>query len=211
MLPIAVWAPAVLMPSLLLLAVGGAFLLDRVVRLKPPLGWGAGVGLVLLALWLFQANLPFVHSLVNDRRGRDLIDLLAPLKEVELPGGRDVVVLPWGGSYFAAGYGLLVSGELEGFDLVARHRDLQILVTAVADGAGKAHYGRLADAARRRHVTDRLPEEFFRSGQHVLGDLALRLAQAGELGADARQAARLLTPSIVHRRSPPPVGVCLSA
>jgi len=77
-----------------------------------------GGGLLLLALWLFRTNLPFVYGLVNDPLGRETIQMLQPLKDAELPGGRNVVALPWGGVYFAAAYGLYVTDELDGFELV---------------------------------------------------------------------------------------------
>jgi len=126
--PSAVWAPVVLMPSVLFLMLGLAVLLHRLTRIMFPLQWGAWAGLVLLSLWLFRTNLPFVHSLVNDRRGREVIQTLQPLKGADLPGGRNVVVLPWGGTYFAAAYGLYVTGELGGFELVDHRVDFRPIV-----------------------------------------------------------------------------------
>jgi hypothetical protein len=123
--PRAVWAPATLMPSVLLLMLGTAYLLHRLTRAVRPLRWGAWVALLLLSLWLFRANLPFVYCLVNDQRGREVIRLLQPLKAADLPGGRNVVALPWGGDHFAAAYGLYVTGELDGFDLVDHRVDFR--------------------------------------------------------------------------------------
>jgi len=126
--PRAVWAPVVLMPSLLLLVLGLAVLLQYLAQIAPPLRWGTWAGLVLLSLWLFRTNLPFVHSLVNDRRGREVIQMLQPLKGADLPGGYNVVALPWGGTYFAAAYGLDVTGELGGFELVDHMVDFRSIV-----------------------------------------------------------------------------------
>jgi hypothetical protein len=126
--PLAVWAPAVLMPSLLLLALGLAYLLRRLIRRLPALRWGAWMSLVLVSLWLFKTNLPFVHGLVNDPAGRDVIKLLRPLGNADLPGGRNVVALPWGGTHFAAAYGLYVTDELDGFQLIDHTRDLKSFV-----------------------------------------------------------------------------------
>ena len=128
MFPTAVWAPAALMPSILFLAIGLAYLLHRLARIGTSLRGGVWVGLLLLALWLFHTNLPFVHSLVNDPAGREVIQMLRPLKSTDLPGGRSVVVLPWGGTFFAAAYGLYVTGELDGFELVDHRGDFRSIV-----------------------------------------------------------------------------------
>jgi hypothetical protein len=82
----------------------------------------------LLSLWLFRTNLPFVHGLVTDGSGRNVIRMLAPLERADLPGGRDVVALPWGGNHFAAAYGLYVTGELESFELVDHLADFRSIV-----------------------------------------------------------------------------------
>ena len=126
--PAAVWAPVVLMPSMLFLVLGLAYLLHLLARMSPSLRWGTWAGLVLLSLWLFRANLPFVHGLVNDQRGREVIQMLQPLRGADLPGGRNVVALPWGGTYFAAAYGLYVSRELGGFELVDHMADFRSIV-----------------------------------------------------------------------------------
>lgn len=54
--------------------------------------------------------------------------MLQPLKDADLPGRRNVVTLPWGGDYFAAAYGLYVTGDLAGFDLVDHRVDFRSLV-----------------------------------------------------------------------------------
>ena len=131
--PRAVWAPAMLMPSLLLLILGLAYLLHRLTQTLPPFlaqgsRWGAWVALLVLSLWLFRTNLPFVLRLVNDPTGREVIQLLQPIGDADLPGDRDVVALPWGGTFFAAGYGLYVSEELEGFEIVDHRVDFRSVV-----------------------------------------------------------------------------------
>jgi hypothetical protein len=126
--PRAVWPPATLMPSLLFLMLGLAVLLHHLARIAPMLRWGARGALLLLSLWLFCANLPFVHSLVNDTSGREIIQMLRPLKDASLPGGRNVVALPWGGTFFAAGYGLYATNELDGFELVDHRVDFRSIV-----------------------------------------------------------------------------------
>jgi hypothetical protein len=125
--PEGVWAPAVLMPSLLLLMLGLAYLLCRLAKRVRVLRWGAWAGLSFLALWLFRSNLPFVYQLANDSHGREVIQTLRPLNDADLPGGGNVVALPWGRDYFAAAYGLYVTGELEGFALVDHRAPLQYL------------------------------------------------------------------------------------
>jgi len=160
--PRAVWPPAVLMPSMLFLMLGLAVLLHRLARIAPVLRWGVWGGLLLLSLWLFCTNLPFVHSLVSDRGGRQVIQMLRSLKDANLPGGRNVVALPWGETFFAAGYGLYVTNELDGFELVDHRADFRSIVQREgkiitlafnlgnwplywwADILGEAHYSSVA-------------------------------------------------------------------
>jgi hypothetical protein len=126
--PTTVWVPATLMPALLLLVAGAAHLSCRLAawrRWGRWLGWG---GLTVLSVSLFCTNLPLVWDRVRDPRGEDVIQTLGPLREAQLPGGRTVVALPWGGSYFAAGYGLYVTGELGGFELVDHRADFRSIV-----------------------------------------------------------------------------------
>jgi len=126
--PSGVWAPAVLMLALFFWAVGLAHLLGDLAEVALPLRWASSVGLVVLAAWFFRTNLPFVFSIVNANRGREVIQMLRPLRDADLPGGRNVVALPWGGDYFAAAYGLYVTGDLAGFDLVDHRVDFRSLV-----------------------------------------------------------------------------------
>ncbi len=126
--PSGVWVPAVLMPALFFYAVGLAYLFSGLAEVALPLRWVSLVGLVFLAAWFFRTNLPFVFSIVSANRGREVIQMLRPLKDADLPGGRNVVALPWGGDYFAAAYGLYVTGDLAGFDLVDHRVDFRSLV-----------------------------------------------------------------------------------
>jgi hypothetical protein len=116
--PKGVWAPAVLMPAVVFLALGLAWVLGSLAKRVTAARWVAWGGLLILAVWLFRANLPSVLSLTRDGRGREVVQTLEPLSHAELPGGEPIVVLPWGGDYFAAAYGLYVTGELDGFGLV---------------------------------------------------------------------------------------------
>jgi hypothetical protein len=126
--PSAVWAPAVLMPSILFLVIGLAYLVHHLARVVTAIRWIVCGGLLLFSLWLFRTNLPFVYRLVNDPLGRDVIQILQPLGGADLPGGRNVVALPWGGVYSAAAYGLYVTGELDGFELVDHRVDFRSVV-----------------------------------------------------------------------------------
>jgi hypothetical protein len=53
--------------------------------------------------------------------------MLKRLNHANLPGPQDIVVLPWGGDYFAAAYGLYVTGELDGFTIVDHRAPLRRL------------------------------------------------------------------------------------
>lgn len=126
--PTTVWVPSTLMPALLLLAVGAACLLCRLVAWWSWGRWLGWAGLIVLSLSLFRTNLPLVWDRVCDPFGGEVIQTLALLRETEIPGGRSVVALPWGGTYFAAGYGLYVTGELGGFELVDHRADFRSIV-----------------------------------------------------------------------------------
>ncbi len=124
--PSAVLAQATLMSTLMLMMVGLSYLLHRLACVSPFLRAGLLAGLMILAGWLFCTNLPFIRAL--QQGDTDVVQTLRPLNTLDLPGGQDVVALPWGGDYFSAAYGLYVTGELEGFDLVDHRADLQSIV-----------------------------------------------------------------------------------
>ena len=124
--PSAVLAHATLMPTLMLVMGGLSYLLHRLAYVSPFLRVGLLAGLVMLAGWLFCTNLPFVQALQQGHG--DVIQTLRPLNTVDLPGGRDVMALPWGKDYFSAAYGLYVTGELEDFDLVDHRANLRSIV-----------------------------------------------------------------------------------
>ena len=125
--PCAVWAPATLMPSLLVLALGCAYLFHWLAIQWAPARWLAWIGLLALSFTMFKTNLPSVWRLVRDPSGREVIQILSPLKSSNVPG-KHIVALPWGGSFFAAAYGLHVTGELGGFDLVDHRADFRSIV-----------------------------------------------------------------------------------
>jgi hypothetical protein len=127
--PAAVWAPATLMPALLLLVAGVVYLLHRL----PLPDWLGLAMLLTLATWLGRHNLPFVQQLVNDPSGQLIIDQLQPLNDAELPGGETVVAIPWGTTYFAANYGRYVSHTLENIRLVDHRANLPEI--AIAEGS----------------------------------------------------------------------------
>lgn len=127
--PPAVWAPAALMPAILLLLVGAAYGLHQLaaygygMRLA---GWGS---LVVAALFLYQVNRPFILSLVRDPSGREVIRQLQAVPD-DLPGGRTVVAIPWGTAFSAAAYGLYVADDLHNLILVDHRANLPDLVAA---------------------------------------------------------------------------------
>jgi len=126
--PHAVWAPATLMPCLLILALGCAYILHRLATRWSPARWLAWAGLLALAGLMFRTNLPFVWSLVRDRSGRDIIQTLSPLERSTIPGEDPTVALPWGGTLFAGVYGLNVTHELDGFEIVDHRADFRSIV-----------------------------------------------------------------------------------
>ncbi len=131
--PKAVWAPAVLMPALLCLAVGVAYGLRTVGGKRPFVRYAGWLGLAALALYLGISNRPFVTALTTDPAGREMITRLQGLAHPEQ--GADApptIALPWGSGFFAAAYGLYVSHELSGLVLVDHRADF----AAILDDAG---------------------------------------------------------------------------
>lgn len=129
--PRAVWAPAVLMPALLCVAAGSAYLLHKLGQKRPgwqPFSWAA---CLLLAGFLLRQNLPFVNTLTRDPTGRAMINRLQPVSELAASSGeRPTVALPWGTGFFAAAYGLYVTHELSDLVLVDHRVDFATIVGA---------------------------------------------------------------------------------
>lgn len=129
--PKAVWVPAVLMPSVMCLFTGVAYLLHMLSHSKPFLQMASWAGMLLLAAFLFFSNLEFVNQLVNDPAGRDIIAQLKAIPTGEqAPEEKPVVALPWGTGYFAANYGHRVTRELPGIELVDHRANLDALLAS---------------------------------------------------------------------------------
>lgn len=125
--PRAVWAPAVLMPALLSLAAGVAYLLHRLVDVRPALRYAGWATCLALSAFLLVGNLPFVNALTRDPAGRAMVERLRPLAAA---ADRPTVALPWGAGFFAAAYGLYVTGELSGMTLVDHRADFAAILAA---------------------------------------------------------------------------------
>ncbi len=121
-LPEAVLAPAFLMPvsMLLVLAAGEASVC------LPQMSLQTAGGVALVAV-LAVGNGPFVLSLTCDPGGREVIERVAALPHDEFER-EPVLMLPWGGSYFAVNYGRWVTGRLEGFEPVDHRADFGALL-----------------------------------------------------------------------------------
>lgn len=104
--PRAVFLPAVLLPTLFILALGVALLLERLAARQRSLAWAGSGLLIVLALLLARHNKPLVEAYSEHPRGRALIDSAS-----QLPAG-SLLAAPWGTDYFALAYGQRVSGEL---------------------------------------------------------------------------------------------------
>ncbi len=117
--PSAVWAPAALMPGLLLLVIGLVVLLAEIGRRWVVGRWLAVIVLPLLALGLYRANRPFIDSLTQNPDGRQVIETLQAIPPDEV---KATVVMPWGGSFFAAAYGRYVTHELPPTLTLVDHR-----------------------------------------------------------------------------------------
>lgn len=117
--PPAVWAPATLMPVLLLLVTGVVVVLAEVGKRWHVAGWLAVVALLLLAVWLYRANRPFIDSLTQNPDGRRVMETLQTIPPDATPA---TVAIPWGTSFFAAGYGRYVTHELPPALTLVDHR-----------------------------------------------------------------------------------------
>ncbi len=132
--PRAVYLPATLMPTLLVLAVGLALLADVVA------GWigartsrvvGVGVGLALLALAIIPlawTNGPQVAAISHDPYGRALIQSVAAA-HFEPPPNGPVIVAPWGREYFALMYGK-ETGDLPPLEIVDHRANMEALAAS---------------------------------------------------------------------------------
>jgi hypothetical protein len=127
--PSAVWAPAVLMPPLLFLAAGVTFLLHRLAQIWPIAGPVSWVGLLVLGSSLLASNRSLVTELTRDPGGREMITLLQRLsEETDSDTAVPTLALPWGTDFFAASYGLYVTKELSGFNLVDHRADFAAII-----------------------------------------------------------------------------------
>jgi 4-amino-4-deoxy-L-arabinose transferase-like glycosyltransferase len=117
--PPAVWAPAALMPVLLLLVAGVAVLLAEIGRRWTIGRWLAVGALLLLAVSLYRTNRPFIDSLTQNPDGRAVIQTLQTIPPDATPA---TVAIPWGTSFFAAAYGRYVTHELPPTLTLVDHR-----------------------------------------------------------------------------------------
>ncbi|MBN1285196.1 MAG: DUF2723 domain-containing protein [Anaerolineae bacterium] len=117
-LPEAVLAPALLMPvSMLLVLAAGA-------SIRAPNAVTAAI-LAGACLVLALTNGPFIYGLTHDPTGRAAIDRLAALPAFDR---EPVLMLAWGGNYFAANYGRYVTGELANLAPVDHRANLAEIV-----------------------------------------------------------------------------------
>lgn len=126
-LPDAVLLEAFLMPVCVLLVLGMAEVTtcgpvsQRV--LAPMIAISAGIWAVALV----RQNEAFARTVTTEPAGREAITRLATLP-AEVKGQHTVVMLPWGGLYFAANYGLYVTGELSDLTLVDHRADFKAIL-----------------------------------------------------------------------------------
>jgi hypothetical protein len=120
-LPEAVLAPAFLMPVTILLIIAFAEALHRG-QLPYQQYWAAPAA----AAWagsLVLLNMGFVHVLTTEAYSRTTINEVATYFPQGRFETRPTLVMPWGRTHFALAYGLYVTEELEGFDLVDHRAD----------------------------------------------------------------------------------------
>ena len=150
-LPHIVLLPVTLMPlyPLLLIAVavtltewrawaGGLLrgrVFSRMARALPTLRFRAlstesvgAAALLVFALGVGAGNVGFITAVVRDPSSLRLIDQFAQLEPTP-PAARPVrLALPWGKAYFAASWGLYITGELGGFAPVDHRADYAALL-----------------------------------------------------------------------------------
>ena len=126
--PPAVWAPAVVLPAVVALVAGLVLLAQAVTDDRR-----ARVLLAVLflgaAAWLARSNWSFVHNLVTDPTGTEVIASLERLELAARDGEEPVVAIPWGTHYFAAAFGQLVEGRFPGLLLVDHRADFRRLAS----------------------------------------------------------------------------------
>ncbi|MFQ5422174.1 MAG: protein O-mannosyl-transferase family, partial [Anaerolineae bacterium] len=119
--PRAVWLPATLLLPLLPAAVGVGVLVGELGRKRMWVRAGLLVGLLVGAGGLWRQNMGAVTAVSQDPSSMQLVERLRPLSTGTL-------AIPWGTDYFAAAYGLYVTGDLSGFTLVDHRADFDAIV-----------------------------------------------------------------------------------
>jgi hypothetical protein len=132
---------AVLMPVTLVGVLGLGLAIGWLAERRSRLGYLAA-GLCLAALLAaLGANHAYVSQLKTATRGRELIETFKQARDFDGPG-RTVLSAPWGLDYFALAYGVWVTHEIPGVDIVDQ----------------SAHYAELLDRGSRVYV---LPRFFY--------------------------------------------------
>ncbi len=131
--PKAVWVSAVIMPSLLCVIIGIAYLAYLSTRIGKLGFFVSYASLLSFSAYLIFTNLPLVRQLTQEPAGRNVINLLKSIPdEAQFPGNEPVVAIPWGKDFFAAIYGLHVTQELSNLELVDHRANFKTLL----DGKG---------------------------------------------------------------------------
>jgi Protein O-mannosyl-transferase TMEM260-like len=110
------------------LALALAILAARLWQAWPWAGRAGAVALLALAGLSGVTHRDTVLALTRDSRGRQLINLLEAEMPAGRPGNEPTLMALWGGDYFAAAYGRLVTGELQHFRVVDHRADFLQLV-----------------------------------------------------------------------------------
>ncbi len=132
--PRAVYLPATLMPSLLVLAVGLGILADALARwiatrTSSLVGTIAAVAALALAIIpLALTDGPQVAAISHDPYSRALIDTVAAAHFAPPPTG-PVIVAPWGREYFALMYGKAM-GELPPLEIVDHRANMEAMAAS---------------------------------------------------------------------------------
>ncbi|MCI0395783.1 MAG: hypothetical protein L0322_12695, partial [Chloroflexi bacterium] len=116
--PIAAVASNALIPAVMALVAGSAWVVSWLAQKHPLFGWGAAAGLLALAIALAIPNWQAVHSLTHPANDGRQVLFLANQTPRPANQPEPVFMVPWGNDYFLVYFARYISHEIGGLTVV---------------------------------------------------------------------------------------------